>query len=342
MLTGPLYLAAAVFLVGVAWRVGRWAFTPEPFRIPTTRGQQRSIDGIRPARIESPSSRAGVAARVLIEVLLFRSLFRNTAPGRTDSSSLCPPPVFFERKALWVGAFAFHWSLLVIVVRHVRLFVEPVPGLVSAVAAVDGFFEVGLPVWYVSDVAVSAALVYLLVRRLRDPLLRYLSLPADYLALGTLLLVVGSGIGMRYVGRIDLVTVRTYTLGLAAFPVGAASWPVMLVAPASSLAGPASSGVGALARAAVPAHWWFIVHLLSASFLLAMLPFTKLMHAAGVWLSPTRNQANDTRSRRYVNPWNRPAPYHTYAEWEQEFRDKLAVAGLPIEKQTSEPGRSGP
>ena len=211
----------------MAWRVTEWAFTPEPFRIPTTSGQQPSVAGIRHSRVESPATRAGVVGRMLLEVLLFRSLFRNTAPGRSDPAAICPPPVFFERKALWIGALAFHWSLLFIVVRHVRLFVDPVPGIANAAAAIDGFFEIGLPVWYASDVVVSAALVYLLARRLRDPLLRYLSLPADYLALGVLLLVVGSGIGMRYIGRIDLVALRTYTLGLAAFPVGAGRWPVM-------------------------------------------------------------------------------------------------------------------
>ncbi len=318
MLTGPLYLGAAIFLCGLAWRVARWARTPEPFRIPTTSGQQRSVAGIRHSRIESPATHAGVVGRMLLEVLLFRSLFRNSAPGRSDSTALCPPPVFFERKGLWLGALAFHWSLLVIVVRHLRLFVDPVPALASVAAAADGFFEAGLPVWYASDVVVSVALLYLLLRRLRDPLLRYLSLPADYLALGTLLVVVGSGIGMRYVGRTDLVALRTYSLGLAAFPVGAAAWPVM------PDAGP-----------------WFVVHLLSVSFLLAIMPFTKMMHAAGVWLSPTRNQPNDTRRRRYVNPWNRPAPYHTYGEWEQEFRDKLDVARLPVEGPGLEPRGSG-
>jgi nitrate reductase gamma subunit len=309
VLTGPIYLAAAIFLAGVAYRVAVWAFTPEPFRIPTTSGQQRSVAGIRHSRIESPVTRAGVVGRMLLEVLLFRSLFRNTAPGRSDAGAPCPPPVFFERKALWVGALAFHWSLLFIVIRHLRLFVDPVPAVATAAAAIDGFFEIGLPVWYASDVAVSAALAYLLARRLRDPLLRYLSLPADYLALGVLVLVVGSGIGMRYVGRIDLVALRAYTLGLAAFPVGAARWPVM-----------------------PDTGYWFVAHLLSVSCLLAILPFTKLMHAAGVWLSPTRNQANDTRRRRYVNPWNRPSPHHTYEEWEHEFRDKLEAAGLPLEK----------
>jgi nitrate reductase gamma subunit len=334
VLTGLLYLAAAIFLAGVAWRVAVWAFTPEPFRIPTTSGQQKALEGIGYSRIEGPATRAGVVGRMLLETLLFRSLFRNTAPGRSDGSTLCPPPVFFERKALWIGALAFHWSLLFIVVRHVRLFVEPVPWVVSAAAAVDGFFEIGLPAWYASDVVVVSALTYLLVRRLRDPLLRYLSLPADYLALATLLLVVGSGIGMRYIGRVDLVNVRTYTLGLAAFPVGAGPWPVMQVANVPGLA-PAPLVAGALAKAAVPANWWFVVHLLSVSFLLAILPFSKLMHAAGVWLSPTRNQANDTRRRRHVNPWNRPSAHHTYDEWEHEFRDKLEVAGLPLEQHGS-------
>jgi nitrate reductase gamma subunit len=309
VLTGPLYLAAAIFLVGVSFRVTRWAFTPEPFAIPTTSGQQRSVAGIRHSRVESPATRAGAVGRMLLEVLAFRSLFRNTAPGRSDPGAICPPPVFFERKALWIGALAFHWSLLFIVIRHLRLFVDPVPGIANAATAIDGFFEIGLPVWYASDVVVSAALVYLLARRLRDPLLRYISLPADYLALGVLLIVVGSGIGMRYVGRIDLVALRAYTLGLAALPVGAGRWPVM-----------------------PDTGYWFVAHLLSVSCLLAILPFTKLMHAAGVWLSPTRNQPNDTRRRRHVNPWNRPSPHHTYEEWEREFRDKLEAAGLPLEK----------
>lgn len=306
--TGIIYLGAVLFLGGLAWRVARWASTPEPFRIPTTSGQQRSVAGIRHSRIESPATPLGVVGRLLLEALLFRSLFRNTVAGR-DRAAILPPPVFLERKALWIGALVFHWSLLVIVVRHLRFFVEPVPAAVTALAAVDGWFEIGLPAWYATDAMVTIALAYLLLRRLRDPLLRYISLPADYLALGAVMAVVGTGIGMRYIGRVDLVAVRAYTLGLAAFPAGAGPWPV-LAAPGG----------------------WLIAHLLTVSFLLAVLPFTKMMHAAGVWLSPTRNQANDTRSRRHVNPWNTPSPHHTYEEWEREFRARLEAAGLPIEK----------
>lgn len=297
------YVAAVLFLGGLAWRVWTWAATPEPFRIPTTTGQQRSLAGIAPSRVESPSTTAGVVGRMLLEGLLFRSLFRNVASGPTAAGT-CPDPVFLERKALWLGAMAFHWSLLVIVVRHLGLFVEPIPRVASFVASVDGFFQVGSPSWYATDVIVIVALGYLLFRRVRDPLLRYLTLPADYLALAVLIAVVGSGVVLRYVARTDLIAVRQYTLGLAA------------LAPTA----PASPGAG------------FVLHLLSVSVLLAILPFTKMVHAAGMWLSPTRNQANDGRRRRHVNPWNAPAPFHTYEEWEDEFREKLQAAGLPIDR----------
>jgi nitrate reductase gamma subunit len=296
-----LYAAAAVCFCGLSRRVWVWARTPEPFRIPTTTGQQASLPGIVPSRVESPSTGPGAAGRLALEALLFRSLFRNTAPA--PAGEVCPPPAFVERKALWLGGLAFHYALLVIVVRHLRLFVDPVPGAVTALAVIDGFFEIGTPRLYATDVIVIAALAYLLARRLRDPLLRYLSLPADYLALGTLIAVTGSGIVLRYAARPDVTAIRDYTLGLAA------------LAP-RPLAGPSG---------------WLAVHVAAVAFLLAILPFTKMMHAAGIWLSPTRNQPNDSRRRRHVNPWNAPVPVHGYAAWQAEFRDKLAAAGFPID-----------
>jgi hypothetical protein len=56
------------------------------------------------------------------------------------------------------------------------------------------------------------------------------------------------------------------------------------------------------------------------------------MHMAGVWLSPTRNLANNSRAVRHVNPWNHPVKTHTYVEWEAEYRDKLTDAGIPLEE----------
>ena len=200
---------------------------------------------------------------MFVEVCLFRSLFRNTGFGETSAGpDGFQGLIFPERKALWLGAMALHWSLLVIVVRHLRLFVDPIPRVVVSLAALDGFFDVGSPTWYATDVVVVVALGYLLVRRLRDPLLRYLTLPADYLALAC---TDGRGrqrhrAALRGAGR--RLAVRAYALGLAAF-----------------------------APAPLPATGaWLAAHLLSVSFLLAILPFTKMVHAAGVWLSPTRNR----------------------------------------------------
>lgn len=312
-LATALYAAAATFAAGIAWRVWVWARTPEPFRIPTTTGQQRSLAWIAPSRVESPSTRLGVAGRLALEGLLFRSLFRNTVPGpAARGPDVCPPPVFFERKALWLGAMALHWSLLVIVLRHLRLFVDPVPGLAAGLAALDGFFEIGTPRWYATDAIVAIALVYLLVRRLRDPLLRYVTLPADYVALAALMAVTGTGIALRYGARVDLVDVRTFTLSVAALA------PVPLK----------------------DTNLWLAAHVAAVACLLAMLPFTKMVHAAGLWLSPTRNQANDSRRRRHVNPWDAPVDVHGYEAWRDEFRDKLVAAGLPID-ETAPRGGTG-
>jgi nitrate reductase gamma subunit len=78
----------------------------------------------------------------------------------------------------------------------------------------------------------------------------------------------------------------------------------------------------------------FYGHLFFVSTLLAYFPFSKLMHMAGVFLSPTRNLKANSREVRHVNPWNRPVPVHTYAEYEDEFRDRMRDAGLPLEKES--------
>jgi len=57
------------------------------------------------------------------------------------------------------------------------------------------------------------------------------------------------------------------------------------------------------------------------------------MHAAGIFLSPTRNLKNDSRMRRHINPWDYPGKVHTYEEWEDEFREAIKRVGLPLEKE---------
>ncbi len=295
------WAAILAFLSGVSYRVLRWARSPVPFRIPTTSGQQRSLPWIKAGWLESPYTTLGVVARMALEVGLFRSLFRNTKAELREGPRL----VFGEDKFLWLAALAFHWSFLVIFLRHLRFFMQPVPAVVNVLAAVDGFFQVGTPVLYMTDVIIVVALGYLLLRRLRNPQVRYVSLFFDYFALFLFLGLVLSGILMRYFTRIDTVAAKQLAMGLVTF------------APAIP------KQVGPL----------LFVHLFLLSALVVCLPFSKLMHMGGIFLSPTRNLANTNRMKRHINPWNYPVKVHTYQEWEEEFRDKIKAAGLPLERE---------
>jgi len=235
-----------------------------------------------------------------LEILFFRSLFRNTKAELRQGPRL----TYGESKFLWLGALAFHWSFLFVFLRHLRFFMEPVPRLVLALEKVDSFFQVGAPILYVTDVIIVAALLYLLLRRLADPQVRYISLLADYFALFLILGLAVSGIWMRYFTRVDIVAIKQLAVSLVTFS------PIV------------PKEVGPL----------FFVHLFLLSTLAAYFPFSKLMHMGGVFLSPTRNLANNNRMKRHVNPWDYPVKVHTYEEWEAEFRDKIVAAGLPLDK----------
>jgi len=296
------YVAMAAFLAGIVYRVLKWAAAPVPFHIPTTCGQQKSLPWIKSSWIESPHTRLGVAVRMALEILLFRSLFRNS---RAQLRPEGPRLVYAESKWLWLGAMAFHWSLLIIVLRHLRFFVVPVPHFILGMDAVDGFFQIGAPQLLLTDAIVVIALLFLLQRRWTNPQVRYISLFSDYLALFLLLGIAVSGILMRYFVKVDLEGIKQLAVGLVTFSptVPAAVEPL------------------------------FFVHLTLVSFLLAYFPFSKLVHMGGIFLSPTRNLANDSRRVRHVNPWNYPVKVHTYQEWEEEFHDKMKAAGMPLERE---------
>jgi len=295
-------VAFAVFLVGILYRVVHWAASPVPFRIPTTAGQARSLPWIRNNELEAPSGLLGVLGRMALEVLFFRSLFRNTRiellPEKQKLSYLAD-------KTLWAAAIAFHWAMLISILRHFRFFVEPVPVWVDWLESADGFFQVGLPVFFATTILYLVGLAYLLARRFVDPKVRYISLASDYFALYLLLGIGLTGFLMRHVEKVDVVQVKAAIAGWASFQA---------VAPV---------GVGV----------WYFVHVFLVSVLFVYFPFSKLLHAPGVFLSPTRNLANNNRVRRHVNPWNPEVVGHSYAEWEEEFHDKLKASGYALEKE---------
>ena len=295
------YAAIVTFLTGITYRVIRWSSSPVPFRITTSCGQQKSLGWITHSKLESPFSRWGVLGRMALEVLLFRSLFRNTKAELRDG----PRIVYGEEKWLWLAALAFHWSFLIVFLRHLRFFMEPVPGWVVTVQELDGFFQVGAPVLLWTGVIILVALLYLLARRLLEPQVRYISLFTDYFALFLLLGLVTSGLVMRYFTKVDIVAIKQLAMGLVTLS------PVV----------PAAAGP------------LFFVHLFLLTTLIAYFPFSKLVHMPGVFLSPTRNLANNNRAKRHINPWNPDVKVHTYEEWEEEFHDKIVAAGLPLDKE---------
>jgi len=295
------YIAIAAFFTGVIYRVVKWAKAPVPFHIPTVCGQQKSLPWIEADNVESPSNTAGVVARMALEVLLFRSLFRNDKAELRKSGKL----VYKGNKWLWLGGLAFHWSLFTILFRHTRLFTEPVPAIVIFVRDVDSILQSLIPIVYITDIIILVALTYLFFRRVIYPQMRYISLLSDYFALLLLLGVVICGVLMRVFYRVDVVGVKELAMGMLTFH------PTI------------PEGIGLI----------FYVHLFLASTLIAYFPFSKMMHSAGIFLSPTRNLKNNSRIRRHINPWDYPVKVHTYAEWEDEYREVMKKAGLPLEKE---------
>ncbi len=296
------YTAIVVFLIGIVARVIGWARSPVPFRIPTTCGQQKSLDWIKSSRLEAPHTFWGVIGRMAMEVLLFRSLFRNTKAELREGGKL----VYGSNKWLWMGSLAFHYSFLIIFIRHFKFFAEPVPRFVTIAQTLDGFFQVGLPIIYLTDIVIVAAVTYLFFRRVIEPRLRYISLLGDYFPLCLIGALVTSGICLRYFDKTDIVAIKELGMGLI------------------SLSPVVPEGIAVT----------FFIHIFLVSCLFIYFPFSKLVHMGGVFFSPTRNLANNNRMKRHVNPWpSHEVKVHTYEEYEDEFRDLMKSAGLPLEKE---------
>jgi nitrate reductase gamma subunit len=295
------YAAILTFFIGLTYRIVLWGKSAVPFRIPTTGGQQKSFRWIKSNPIDNPSNGLGVIIRMAFEILTFRSLFRNTRMELRTG----PKISYASAKWLWIGALLFHYSFLVILIRHIRFFTVPVPFYINIAENLDGFFQLGVPGVFITDAVILVALGYLFLRRAVVPQMRYLSLSADYFPLFLIGGLAISGILMRYFIRTDIEGVKELTMGLVTFH------PTV------------PDTIGAI----------FFIHLFMISILLAYFPFSKLMHLGGVFLSPTRNLPNDNRFRHHGNPWNYPVKVHTYDEYEDDFREKMIEAGLPVEKE---------
>ncbi len=302
------YAALVLFVGGFSYRVIGWAKSPVPFHIPTTCGQGYSMPWVKRSlldHVESPSNTFEVTVRMFMEIVFFRSLWRNT------KSDIKPGPVLTYKSTRWLWLFGivFHYSMLLILLRHLRLFLEPVPVLISALDVFDSFAFHPTPElsFYLTDALILFGLLALLFRRFILRPVRYISLANDYFPLFLLIGIAVSGITMRYYLRsgVDIVAIKHLAVGLVTFHPEITND----IAPI------------------------FYSHLFLVSCLLAYFPFSKLMHMGGIFLSPTRNMANDSRMRRHVNPWNPDIKPHSYAGYEDEFRADMIEQGIPVEQE---------
>jgi nitrate reductase gamma subunit len=266
-----------------------------PLKIPTTSGQAHSLPFIKRTiydRFDSPYTKWETIVRMLLEIFFFRSLFKNTRYYLDRQSQK-------DARWLWLFGIAFHYSLLLVLIRHSRFFLQPVPEFIEMLSDIEAFKGVFIPSVYVSGLAIVAALFALWLRRLLLSRERTLSLPSDHFALLLLIAVTVSGNLMRYFFKADLEAVKALLMNLMVFNIGKAVEIANSIEP------------------------MFYVHFALASFLLAYFPFSKLMHAGGILFSPTRNMPNNNRAKTHINPWNPPYKGITWEEYYENFKDQL-------------------
>jgi nitrate reductase gamma subunit len=224
------YIATGVLVIGLALKIRSYAKTPAPLKIPTT---------------PAPTTAGGVRWRMAREVVFFESLFKSS-------------------KWTWVFGWTFHAALLLVVLRHLRYFQDPVwlpVVLVQPFGTYAGF-------------AMVAALGGLWGRRWLVDRVRYISTPSDHLMLALLLAIGITGLGLRFVAHTDIVAVKMFVLGLMRLDLQS-----------------------------LPADPVLLVHLALVAVLMLIFPISKLLHAPGLFFSPTRNQADNAREVRHVSAW---------------------------------------
>jgi nitrate reductase gamma subunit len=223
-------VATAVLVIGLATKIAQYARTPAPLKIPTT---------------PAPVTQTGVVMRMFREVVFFESLFKST-------------------KWTWIFGWLFHMALFVVLLRHLRYFMDPVwlpIELIQPFGVYAGF-------------AMLAGLGGLLIRRIFVDRVRYISAPSDYLWLLLLIIIGISGLMMKFVAHTDIVMVKQFFTGLMGFSIGT-----------------------------LPIDFTLLVHLALVALLMILFPFSKLLHVPGIFFSPTRNQVDNPREKRHLADW---------------------------------------
>jgi nitrate reductase gamma subunit len=172
--------------------------------------------------------------------------------------------LFKSSKWTWLFGWMFHAALLLVLLRHLRYVQQPVWSPVVAVQAIGTY----------AGFAMVAGLAGLWARRFLVDRVRYVSTPSDHLHLALLISIGLSGLAMRFVAHTDIVALKAFVLGLMRF-----DWQPL------------------------PADPVLLVHLALVALLMVVFPISKLLHAPGLFFSPTRNQCDNPRELRHLTAW---------------------------------------
>lgn len=218
------YITVTIFTIGILYRIGRWA-------------RARIVHNVTLSPY--PQSNGEVLGIFAKEVIFFRSLFKSD-------------------RALWVGSWLMHISLLNIIGGHVV-----------------GFYFLGKQFIYIGmseqmseqasnllgttfGIIMFFGLLYLLFRRMSIAKVRQVTVTSDYLHLFLLICIVGIGNLMRLFPSVGMHydVARDFCAALLTFQ------PI---------------------NPEVYHYPFFIVHFLFVQILLMVFPFSKLMHVFGMF-----------------------------------------------------------
>lgn len=216
---------------------------------------------------------AGLALKIRGYLRTPAPLLIPTTPAPTSTGGVAlrmtREVVFFESlfkgsKWTWLFGWLFHVSLALVLLRHVRYFQEPVWAPIVFVQFFGTY----------AGLTMVAGLAGLWARRFLVDRVRYISTPSDHLHLALLVAIGLSGLTMRFVAHTDIVAVKAFMLGLMRFSIQP-----------------------------LPADPLLLVHLTLVAVLMIVFPISKLLHAPGLFFSPTRNQVDNPREARHQAAW---------------------------------------
>ncbi|GMR20697.1 MAG: sulfate reduction electron transfer complex DsrMKJOP subunit DsrM [Gammaproteobacteria bacterium] len=179
--------------------------------------------------------------------------------------------LFKSSKWTWIFGWMFHLALLLAFFRHLRYVMSPDFFLLPIIS-----LNLVQAVGKYASFAMLAGLIGLFGRRMFVDRVRYISSPSDYLMLLLLFSIAGTGMLMVFVLPTDIIMLKAFVLSLYMQP---------------------------FRFLPLPADVLVLTHLALVILLMLIFPVSKLLHAPGVFFSPTRNQVDNPREHRHIQGW---------------------------------------